>query len=87
MNRAYGILKDTTYTLDCLADASNVDDIYNHGNGYWESAERCRSNAEANADYVRNFIDDTLVISDDEQVFILDQLARIVEWYRTKDHR
>ena len=43
-------LRDVAYTLDCLsigaADTSR-------SNGYWESIERCRENAEANADYVK----------------------------------
>jgi len=79
-------LRDVAYTLDCLSiGAADM----SRSNGYWESVERCRENAEANADYVKRFIDEPINEQDfdvDLRLFILDQLARIVEYVYTEEY-
>lgn len=89
MKNTVSMMQDIAYTLDCIADDLFDDgrvEIINRSNGYWDSVEHCRSNAKANADYIGDFIEDTLAIDDDMQVFILEQLARIVEAYRIMEH-
>ncbi|MBQ1296875.1 MAG: hypothetical protein IIY21_22715 [Clostridiales bacterium] len=79
-------LRDVAYTLDCLSiGAADM----SRSNGYWESIERCRENAEANADYVKKFIDEPINeqgFDVDLKFFILDQLARVVEYVRTEEY-
>ena len=80
------IMRDVAYTIDCLSIEDDIDDLSNFekSNGYWTGIETCRGIADANAAYVRNFIEDALTIGDDGQVFVLDLLSRLVEAYRMR---
>lgn len=77
-------MRDVAYTIDCLSLEDDIDDLSNFekSNGYWNGLDRSRGNAEPNAAYVRDFIEDALIIGEDGQVFVLEQIARLVEAYR-----
>lgn len=75
-------LRDVAYTLDCLSiGAADM----SRSNGYWESISRCRDNLDANCDYIQRFLEETM-LDQDLRVFIIDQLARIVEYVYTEEY-
>ena len=80
------IMRDVAYTIDCLSIEDDIDDLSNFekSNGYWYGIEMCRGLADANAAYVRNFIENALTIGEDGQVFVLEQIARLVEAYNMR---